>query len=240
MRAGAGYVRACVPESVAGRARPAVRGGDDDARSRRRRRPGDRGGGRAVIAAAERADAVAIGPGLGRSDGTRELVGACSPARAAGRRSTATALWALDGHLDWVFQRDAPTVLTPHSGELARLLGRDSDWVDAHRLDAAGGAADDVGAVVLPQGRGHAVAAPGRGVLVCDLGNAGLASRRHRRRAHRRRRRVPRQGDGGAARAAAAAATTGLAARRASERHGTAGLLARDVVESLSPVLSSP
>ena len=71
------------------------------------------------------------------------------------------ALWAVTGHLEWVFTRDAPTVLTPHAGELGRLLGRESSWVDAHRLAAVGGAADDVGAVVLLKGADTLVAAPG-------------------------------------------------------------------------------
>ena len=48
-----------------------------------------------------------------------------------------------------------PTVLTPHAGELARLLDRDSAWVDAHRLEAARECAERYGAVVAAQGRRH-------------------------------------------------------------------------------------
>jgi ADP-dependent NAD(P)H-hydrate dehydratase / NAD(P)H-hydrate epimerase len=237
MRAGAGYVRACVPASLGAVfaqrfLEVTTTACPDDS-------------GRLVVAAAEvvieaaaRADAVALGPGLGRSDGTRELVRDLLEALELPVVLDGDGLWALVDHLDWVFSREAPTVLTPHSGELARLAGRDSAWVDANRFDAVQGAADDVGAVVVLKGADTLVAAPGRGVLVCDLGNPGLASAG--------------TGDvltGVAAAflakgmepqlaAAAAAAACGVAANEAAGRHGTAGLIARDVIEALSPVLS--
>jgi hydroxyethylthiazole kinase-like uncharacterized protein yjeF len=72
------------------------------------------------------------------------------------------------------FERAAPTVLTPHAGELARLLGDDD--VDAHRLQAVRAAADRFGCVVLLKGADTLVAAPGEGVLVCDLGTPALAT----------------------------------------------------------------
>jgi ADP-dependent NAD(P)H-hydrate dehydratase / NAD(P)H-hydrate epimerase len=191
-----------------------------------------------ILEAAERAGAVAIGPGLGRTDGSRALVAYLLDRLDKPIVLDADGLWALVGHLDWVFSRDAPTVLTPHEGELAALLGRRSDWVRSRRLHAVQAGADDVGAVVLLKGADSLVAAPGRGVLVSDLGNPGLATAG--------------TGDvltgivaaflskGLEARlaAAAAAAAQGAAANVAAERHGSAGLLARDVVEALSPALS--
>jgi NAD(P)H-hydrate epimerase len=192
----------------------------------------------AILEAAERAGAVALGPGLGRTDGTRALVGYLLDRLDKPIVLDADGLWALVGHLDWVFSRDAPTVLTPHEGELANLLGRKSNWVRARRLDAVQAGADDVGAVVLLKGADTLVAAPGRGVLVSDLGTPGLAT----------------AGAGdvltgivaaflskrmeGRIAAAAAAAAQGVAARVAAETHGSAGLLAGDVVEALSPALS--
>ena len=130
------------------------------------------------------------------------------------------------------------SVLTPHAGELGRLLNRKSDWVSAHRLHAVQAGSDDVGATVLLKGADTLVASPGRGVLVCELGNPGLAT----------------AGSGDVLTgvvatclakgmepplgAVAAAATCGVAAGIASERHGQAGMIARDVVEALSPALS--
>ena len=73
----------------------------------------------------------------------------------------ADALWELEP-----FSRAAPTVLTPHAGELARLLGTDARTIDAHRLDAVRRAASRFGAVVLLKGADTLVAAPRR---VCSL-----------------------------------------------------------------------
>jgi hydroxyethylthiazole kinase-like uncharacterized protein yjeF len=64
---------------------------------------------------------------------------------------------------DW----PAPRVLTPHEGELARLLGSESSWVAAHRLEAARQAVDRFGCIVILKGEGSIVAAPGEGMLVC-------------------------------------------------------------------------
>jgi NAD(P)H-hydrate epimerase len=67
-------------------------------------------------------------------------------------------------------------VLTPHSGELGRLLGEDSAWVDAHRLEAAQRGADAFHATCLLKGADTIIAAPGEGPLVCDLGTPALAT----------------------------------------------------------------
>jgi NAD(P)H-hydrate epimerase len=83
----------------------------------------------------------------------------------------ADALWELEP-----YARAAPTVLTPHSGELARLLGTDAREVDAHRLDAVRRAASRYGAVVLLKGADTLVASPREGVLVATYGTPALAT----------------------------------------------------------------
>jgi ADP-dependent NAD(P)H-hydrate dehydratase / NAD(P)H-hydrate epimerase len=191
-----------------------------------------------ILEAAERAAAVALGPGLGRTDGVRALVGYLLDRLDKPIVLDADALWAVVGHLDWVFARDSSTVLTPHEGELARLLGRKSDWVQSRRLDAAQAGADDVGAVVLLKGADTLVAAPGRGVLVSDLGNPGLATAGAGDVLTGVVAAFLAKGMDARLAAAAAAAAHGVAAGIGAERHGSAGLLARDVVEALSPALS--
>jgi ADP-dependent NAD(P)H-hydrate dehydratase / NAD(P)H-hydrate epimerase len=192
----------------------------------------------AVMAAAERAGAMALGPGLGRTEGTRALVGYLLDRLDKPVVLDADGLWALTDHLDWVFARDAPTVLTPHAGELGRLVGRPSAWVDANRLDAVQSGADDTGAVVLLKGADTLVAAPGRGPVVVDLGNAGLATAGSGDVLTGVTAAFLAKGLDGPLAASAAAAACGVASDVAAERHGQAGMIASDVVEALSPALS--
>jgi NAD(P)H-hydrate epimerase len=83
----------------------------------------------------------------------------------------ADGLWNLEP-----FSRSAPTVLTPHSGELGHLLGLEPKEVDAHRLAAVRRAASRFGCVVLLKGGDTLVAAPREGVLVASYGHPALAT----------------------------------------------------------------
>jgi NAD(P)H-hydrate epimerase len=72
--------------------------------------------------------------------------------------------------------RPGPLVLTPHAGELARLLDESSEWVSAHRLAAAGRCAERFDAVVLLKGPDTIVRAPDGRTIVCDTGPPSLAT----------------------------------------------------------------
>jgi hydroxyethylthiazole kinase-like uncharacterized protein yjeF len=144
---------------------------------------------------AAKAGALALGPGLGRGEGPEEVV------RRLLSELDVPAVVDADGlHGLEPFDRRAATVLTPHEGELASLLGVRSDWVAAHRLEAVKRGAETFGCVCLLKGADTLVAAPGKGLArharACDGRQRGRAhgdrrrlSRQGRRRAHRRRRR---------------------------------------------------
>jgi NAD(P)H-hydrate epimerase len=121
--------------------------------------------------AAARAGALALGPGLGRGEGRRELVRELLARLDLPAVVDADALFELEP-----VERRAPTVLTPHAGELARLLDRDDAWVGAHRLAAAREAAARFNGVVLLKGADTLVASPDGAVVVCDLGPPALAT----------------------------------------------------------------
>ena len=125
----------------------------------------------AVLEAAERADAVALGPGLGRTDGTRDFVRLLLEQLKQPVVVDADALWRLEP-----FRRGGVTVLTPHAGELAQLLGTSAREIDAHRLASVEHAAVRFGSVVLLKGADTLVAAPRRGVFVAAYGRPALAT----------------------------------------------------------------
>jgi hydroxyethylthiazole kinase-like uncharacterized protein yjeF len=125
----------------------------------------------AILEQAERAGAVALGPGLGRSEGVKQLVRRLLAELQLPAVVDADALFELESP-----KRGVPTVITPHAGELARLLAEDSTWVSAHRLEAARRCAERFEAVCLLKGADTLVVAPGEGVLVCALGTPALAT----------------------------------------------------------------
>ena len=114
-----------------------------------------------VFDAAGRAGVLALGPGLGRSAEKKTLVRRLLEETDVPAVVDADALYDLEP-----FERGAATVLTPHSGELGRLIGETSSWVDAHRLEALGRAVERFGCVVLLKGADTLIGAPGEGVLV--------------------------------------------------------------------------
>ena len=120
----------------------------------------------------ERADVLALGPGLGQS-------------------AWGHALWlaAVESGKPLVLDADglnllanelrrfaAPTVLTPHPGEAARLLGASVAEVEHDRFAAARELARRHNAVVVLKGSGSLVAAPDGRLDVCPWGNPGMAS----------------------------------------------------------------
>ena len=89
----------------------------------------------------------------------------------------ADGLFALAGKLATTARRRTPAVMTPHEGEMARLLGREPGWVACNRLAAVREAAAASKAVVLLKGADTLVAAPGGDRVVVSVSDTpGLAT----------------------------------------------------------------
>jgi NAD(P)H-hydrate epimerase len=183
-----------------------------------------------VFEAVERASAMAVGPGLGRGEDAKALV----------RRLLAEVQVPMVVDADALFELEpaewpAPRVLTPHEGELGRLLGRPSSEIAAHRLESVREAAAKYRCVVVLKGEDSLVAAPGRGVLVAALGLPSLATAGTGdvltgvTAAYLAKGMEPQRA------AAAACAAQQLASHEASQRFG---LVASDVVEALPRALA--
>jgi ADP-dependent NAD(P)H-hydrate dehydratase / NAD(P)H-hydrate epimerase len=180
--------------------------------------------------AASRATALAVGPGFGRGDDAKALVRRLLADASVPAVVDADALFELEP-AEW----PAPRVLTPHEGELGRLLGRESSKVAAHRLASAQEAAERFGCVVVLKGEDSLVAAPGRGVLVAALGPSSLATAGTGDVLTGITAAFLAKGMEAQRAAAAACAAQQLAARDAPQRYG---LVASDVIEALPQALA--
>ena len=129
-----------------------------------------------VLERAGRADALVLGPGLGREQGALELARTVASKAEVPLLLDADGLNAHAGRLQSLARRPAATVLTPHAGELARLLESDSAAVGARRLHSARSAAAQAGAVVVLKGDDTLVAEPSGRVAVSRGGASALAT----------------------------------------------------------------
>jgi NAD(P)H-hydrate epimerase len=180
--------------------------------------------------AAGRANALAVGPGLGRDEEAKALVRRLLAEVEAPAVVDADALFELEPG-DW----PAPRVLTPHEGELGRLLGRESKEVAAHRFGSVQEAAERFASVVVLKGEDSLVAAPGCGVLVCALGLPSLSTAGTGDVLTGVTAAFLAKGMEPQTAAAAACAAQQLASREAPQRYG---LVASDVIEALPRVLA--
>ncbi|HWX45670.1 MAG TPA: NAD(P)H-hydrate dehydratase [Solirubrobacteraceae bacterium] len=207
MRAGAGYLTACVPSSVQD---VLAAGGPPELMTRGL--PNEDGahtaaGVQDVLDAAHRGGALALGPGLGRSPGAfafarelarraplalvldadglnahagrlRELAARGAPAdgspRAGGPAGNEVPTVTSDaGELAG---SEAPTVLTPHAGELGRLLELSTEEIERRRLHHVRAAAKLAGAVVVLKGDDTLIADPAGTVTVSPGDSPALAT----------------------------------------------------------------
>lgn len=124
----------------------------------------------------ERADVLAVGPGLGRSVWARALL---ERALASGKPlvvdadalnlvAEAAAAGALERPRHWI--------LTPHPGEAARLLAWSSEAIQRDRLSALAALIERYAGVVVLKGAGTLIGAAGEAPAICERGNPGMAS----------------------------------------------------------------
>jgi NAD(P)H-hydrate epimerase len=176
MRAGAGYVTAILPAAlqaiVASSGTPELmtRGLAEAEGALAEEAVPD------VLEALARGGALALGPGLGRSEEAGRFARSLAAQAPVALVLDADGLGAYAGRLGELADRSHPTVLTPHAGELGRLLGIDSSEVERERLRHVREAAALAGAVVVLKGDDTLVARPDGLVAVSRGGSPGLAT----------------------------------------------------------------
>ncbi len=193
-----------------------------------------------ALSRCEGADSVVIGPGFGLGQAARRAARHVVLHWAGPKVVDADALSAFAGEAEALRGAAGHCVLTPHPGELGRLLGESAATVEADRFGAVRQASDRTQQVVLLKGPHTLVADPGGSVWVCSSGSPALAT----------------GGTGDVLSglcgallvqlspkrgAAAAAVLHGLAARCWSKRRAGAirGLLAHELADALPEVFAS-
>lgn len=195
------------------------------------------GGQKSILAQQERWDVVLVGPGLGREGSAVTFVKDLARGADLPVVFDADALHAIATDPESVRSRSAPTILTPHPGEAAVLLGTSTEEVNSRRLESVREIANRYNAVVLLKGPTSLVTAPadpiwfnwsgGPELATAGTGDvlagavAGLVS----------------QGLGGLVAAVLGAHVHGLTGEQLAARIGSRGIRAGDVADLLPEVM---
>ena len=129
-----------------------------------------------ILELAEQADVIALGPGLSREPETAVLVRRLAARVEKPMVIDADALNALADASIILEGEHAPAVLTPHPGEMSRLMGVSTHQIQARRAHFAEAAAKRFRATVILKGASSLVAEKGRPLTVNPTGNPGMAT----------------------------------------------------------------
>jgi NAD(P)H-hydrate epimerase len=180
---------------------------------------------------------LALGPGMGTNKKTaalvRQLVEKCPVPMVL----DADGLNNLAGHTDILKHRQADILLTPHPGEMARLIGATPKIIQENRLDTAKKFAVDHGVTVILKGARTVIAHPDGHIDVNPTGNPGMASGGMGDILTGMVAGFLAQGYPPAAAACLGAFLHGQAADRVSEVKGPYGYLASDVMDTLPEII---
>jgi NAD(P)H-hydrate epimerase len=185
----------------------------------------------ATLAAAR--DAVALGPGIGLDDDTRELARVLARDLRQPLALDADALSALAGRLELLRDAPGPRCLTPHPGEMARMLGVSVAQVQRDRIATAREFAVTYKTHVVLKGAASVIGDPDGRILINPTGNPGMASGGTGDVLTGILGAFLARGLGPAAALPAAVYLHGLAGDLAAERVGEEGLIASDVVAAI-------
>ena len=196
-----------------------------------------------IIEIAAGMDAVVIGPGLGRSEKTQELVldvvARCPrPVVIDADGLNNLAECNLAERAAWSIGTEQPVVLTPHPGEMARLIGSDAATVQSDRIGIARSFAAAHGCVLLLKGARTVIASPDGEIWINPTGNPGMASGGMGDVLSGMIGALLAQGLGVAEAARLGAFLHGAAADSVAAARGEIGMLASDVIEALPPVIA--
>ncbi len=186
-----------------------------------------------ILSLLEGADVLVMGPGLSQAPGVAALVRELLPLAGKPCVLDADGINALSGAGDILEKARAPVVITPHPGEMARLMGKEVKEIQMDRIAAAVNAADTWNVVALLKGFRTVVAAPDGPIYINTTGNPGMATGGSGDVLTGIVAALMAQGLAPARAAAAGAYIHGLAGDRVAEESGMTGMIAGDILAAL-------
>ena len=132
-----------------------------------------------LVEFAKKCDSIAIGPGLSQNKETQALIRSLVRNIDIPMVLDADALNALAGHLNFLRNtkyeiRD--TIITPHPGEMSRLIGRPTSFINKNKKTVAKNFASEYNVTIVLKGHRSIVASTKKAIHVNPTGNPGMAS----------------------------------------------------------------
>jgi NAD(P)H-hydrate epimerase len=193
----------------------------------------------ALLEAADGKKAVVFGPGIARGDETAKLLAAFLEELSIPCVLDADALNAVAGHLEVLSKAKGELLLTPHPGEMARLVGKTVPEVQADRLGVARAFAKEQHVVLMLKGARTVIALDDGSAFINPTGNPGMATGGTGDVLSGLCGALLAQGLSTEDTAICGAYVHGLAGDFAARRRGQTGLIASDLLEGLGEVWSS-
>ncbi len=128
-----------------------------------------------ILGLTYKADAVLLGCGMGLSEATESLTKEMLEKCEKPLLLDADGLNALKSHIDILENREFPTVLTPHTGEMSRLCTKESKYINANREEVCMGFVSKYPVTLVLKGKDTLIAERHREILRNPTGNAGMA-----------------------------------------------------------------
>jgi NAD(P)H-hydrate epimerase len=121
-------------------------------------------------------DMVVIGPGLSLNKETQTLVRELSAEIRKPLLIDGDGITAVANNLECISKREAPTILTPHLGEMARIVGKNIEDISKNKVDVLQNTAQKLNATIVLKGAHSLIGYPDKSVFINLSGNPGMAT----------------------------------------------------------------
>jgi len=129
-----------------------------------------------ILEQTEKVDCVIVGPGISLNEETAGLVRECVEAIHKPLIIDGDGITAVSESPECIKRRQAPTVLTPHPGEMARLCGKSVLDITAGRINILQDMVSSLGATIVFKGAHSLIGLPGGDVYINMSGNSGMGT----------------------------------------------------------------